>query len=358
MCRCSRWLAIDANSLGEPDPDFFTDPHLPWRCDGHPPITRPHELDGARIDTRAQLRALVDRGFHGEGPPRTREADRTYARWLVRLHAKLLPAEASIVVAAAVAALEAPDPRARGLALEFFDFVPDDDARTRLLELVQHRPELFVGLLYNNNPDVTMEDKSWRVIGPLVGKPVAAQTLARSAAQAGRANRGMLNALAEHDSAWLIAHLEHIAHAAPGRAVDLEDCLMHLPQHLKGPANRVRIRAALRVEEEPLDALRAACKDIVQRSTREIPLKGSITPVRYALPALRSGAQLELEVGDLADLTRSGTLADGDRYLALRVNGKRVGRWLRRGDKLSLKAFLEEETAPVRIAYLARGNDA
>jgi hypothetical protein len=89
MCRCSRWIEIREHALDEPDRDYFTDPDMPWACEGHPPITLPHELDGERIESRAQLRAVVDRAFRGEFPPRTRQADRD-ASWPIRLHAKLL----------------------------------------------------------------------------------------------------------------------------------------------------------------------------------------------------------------------------------------------------------------------------
>jgi hypothetical protein len=158
MCRCSRWLEIGEHAVDEPDRDYFTDPDLPWRCEGHPPITLPHELDGERIESRAQLRAVVDRAFRGEFPPHVRAADRR-AGWIIRLHAKLLPAEASVVVAAAVSALDDADPRARERAIEFLHYVPDAEALAHLFELVQRRPELFVGFSYRNQPHVTLEDR-------------------------------------------------------------------------------------------------------------------------------------------------------------------------------------------------------
>ncbi len=354
LCRCSCWLESSEHALAEPDRDLFTDPHLPWHCDGHPIIQLPHDLDGERIATRAELRAVADRGFRGDTPPRTRDPDRVRARWLVRLYVRLAPADASIVLAAAVAALEDADPRARSLALRFLERVPSEDARARLFDLLQQRGELFVDVPDDNvlfKADSTLEDTAWRVVAPLVARADAPRTAARVAAQSGRASRAIFDALAAHDSGWLVEHLDDIARAAPGRAGDLVDSLARLPTEARNPANETRIRSALLGDEEPLDAIRVACQSIANQVKQAVSTHGDMAPILFSLPALKSGARLELEMGALSS-------ANDLRYLALRVDGKIVERLLERGHTMDLVLFLKERRTPERILYLARGQGA
>lgn len=249
LCRCTRWVETGAHACRAVDFDPQTDPDVPWACGGHPVMTLPHDLDGVAVPTQAALFEVVLEGLRGVHPPRTRPADRERGDWVVRLPARLGPADAAVVVRAARASLEAPVARARAGALRFFRSRPDPVAQARVLELVIARSPLLVGVPDEVTPfpqaDPTLEDAAWRVIAPLVAVAGPARTQARAAALAGHGRRAVFAALAAHDAAWLVASIEAVVRAAPARAKDLNDSLGVLPPELPRKAVRDRITAAV-----------------------------------------------------------------------------------------------------------------
>jgi hypothetical protein len=120
LCRCTHWVETGAHACRPEDFDPQTDPDVPWACGGHPLMTLPHDLEGLAVPTQAALFEVVLDGLRGVHPPRTRPADRERGDWVIRLPARLGPADAAVVVRAARAALEAPVPRARAGALRVF----------------------------------------------------------------------------------------------------------------------------------------------------------------------------------------------------------------------------------------------
>lgn len=247
LCRCARWLETSRHACVVADPDD-TDPDMAWRCDGHPALALPHDLDGVTVTSADDLRALVTRGLHDVAPPRTRAADLVRAEWIARLHARLAAPHASVVEAAALACLDDPAARTRALALRFFDTVPSDRARKRVLELVERDPRLFAGVadpVTTIEVDTTLEHTAWRILAPLVASPTRVRELARAAALAGTANVAVYDALARHDSAWLTGHAEAIARAAPQLVDDLLGSFAQFPEGVPIRATRDRVRKAI-----------------------------------------------------------------------------------------------------------------
>ena len=247
LCRCARWLETSQHACVIENRDD-SDPDVPWRCEGHPSISLPFDLDGSRVATQVELRDLVVRGFQGDAPPRTRTSDKVRAEWIARLHWRLNAKDAPVVVSAALFALEDPAPRARAFGLRFFYLVPSEQGRARVLELLERRRELFAGVpdpVTTIEVDGTLEHTAWRVVAPLVAVPGPARERARAEALAGRANVAIYDVLAQHDSGWVTSHGVEIAKAAPHRVSELLDSFSQFPDGVPARPLREKIRAAL-----------------------------------------------------------------------------------------------------------------
>lgn len=224
-CRCSHWTQQCAESpLDDPEPDQRT-PSVPWRCEGHPRAELPMMLDGVEV-TAANLTELITRSLHGWTPPGAHPEAKLGAYWAARMYVRFeKTVHADVVVRAAVAGLDAPDPLARARAQHFFYLVPLPVGAERALELLQGERALFAGVPYRIEGiagDDTLEDGLWHLAAPLVAEAGAARDLARSRALApGRPSRGIYHALARGDAEWLAAHLEDVARANPDHVESL-----------------------------------------------------------------------------------------------------------------------------------------
>lgn len=274
VCKCSRWLETSAHACAEPDPDANTDPDMPWRCEGHPSIALPHDIDGASVSSPSELRELATRGFHGVTPPRVRPADAERGDWLARLYSRLDPGgprgsaplhlrpggrsesdplhlgppDAAVVVEVALSALEDPAVRTRALALRFFYDLPIEAGRARLLALLEGDRRLFAGVpdeVTTVGVDKTLEHSMWRIVAPLVATPGRAQDLARAEALSGKAGLAVYDALAKYDSAWVSAHGEELVRAAPERMEEIFSSFSQFPQGVPIRALRERIRKVI-----------------------------------------------------------------------------------------------------------------
>jgi hypothetical protein len=247
LCKCARWLETWRHACAEPDPDDW-DPDMPWRCEGHPLISLPHDLDGVVVASKDELRELAVRGFHDVAPPRVRPADKVRGEWLARLYVRLSPGEAEVVAAVALASVEDPGPRTRALALRFLYHLPIDRGRARLLALIDGERSLFAGVadeVTTISVDKTLEHTIWRILAPLVGSEGRARDLARAEALAGTASVAIYDALARHDSGWVTSHGVELARAASDRIEELFDSFSQFPQGVPIRALRQRIQHEL-----------------------------------------------------------------------------------------------------------------
>jgi hypothetical protein len=202
VCRCHRWLEVSEHAVDEPDFDYLTDPSVPWRCDGHPLIELPREIDGVRVANQRELEEVASRAFHGSNPPGARPAD-AEADWVARLHARLTPADADAVASAAAASLEDPDPRVRARVLSFYRNLKLEAGATLVVSYLEGDRRLFAGVpdQVSGIKGETLEDTAWRAVRPLVATPGRARDLARAEVLArGKGSSGLYSTLAAADS--------------------------------------------------------------------------------------------------------------------------------------------------------------
>jgi hypothetical protein len=220
LCRCTSWAeAIGRRALGGPDPDPYYDPHAPWRCDGHPVAELPHDFDGIEI-TPDNLADTVIRSLRGWWPAKVFPDDRLGGTWAARLYTRLAETRwQDGVVAAALASLSDPDPKARSRALHFFRILQLPAGAERAVAILDGDRDGFAGVpdpFVAVASDKTLEDSLWRVAKPLVAQPGLARELARAEALApGRGRGALYTALAAGDPEWLAEHVEEIARANP-----------------------------------------------------------------------------------------------------------------------------------------------
>lgn len=325
LCRCRRWLETSQHALDEPDRDLLTDPDMPWSCDGHPRIVLPAEIDGVSVRSKAELGPLAGRALRGWTPPGARPSDTVRSVWLVRLHARLQPADATAVVDAAIATLTDADPRTRARAIAFFDRVPDEAGLTYVASLLDGDRRLVTGVVDAEAavPGETLEQSVWRALGPLVERSPRVRDLARADARAaGKGSRALYDVLCRRDSTWLATHVEEIARAATDRGESLIASFARLPATLDVTALRDRVRLALAASttpQEPRDqAIARAVSELAERIQREAPRTGSAAKIQQEMPSLGAGAAVELEFRgdfgarylDLVVTTASGNVRD------------------------------------------------
>lgn len=228
FCRCSHWEEDGVQPLEDEDPDSYrSSPDVPWRCDGHPAIALPHNIDGTVVWSQADLSALAERALHGEVPAQD--------GWLVRLHARLSPVDAAVVTATAMAGMENADPRVRLCALRFFAHVSHAPACARLIELLTTRERALD------------EEIAWRVLEPLVTNDGPARELARACALGGRGTNSLFRALAAGDADWFLANGPQMARATPSQAEDLFNSFAQVPDAvMMGSARWCEVRDRVR----------------------------------------------------------------------------------------------------------------
>lgn len=221
LCRCRHFLEQHQHRLEEPDPDYTTDPNTPWRCEGHPGVVLPHDIDGVTV-TEDGIAELVAKNFGGWAPPDAPPAFRQGARWAARLYVRLTGTAAQDGVASAAAALlDDASPAVRAHALHFFYFVRVPVGLRRILALLEGDRATLAGI-----PDPvsevrtygqpTLEESAWRDLYWVVGELESARQLARrDAVTAGRATGAVLDALAHHDMPWLLDHAVDVVRANP-----------------------------------------------------------------------------------------------------------------------------------------------
>jgi hypothetical protein len=244
FCTCSRWLEQAEHGCEEPDPDPLQDPTMPWGCEGHPQITLPHDINGTRVATAAELRGVVQRALAGAPPPHARPADTAHGTWLIRLYIRLQPAERAVVLPEVRAALDDPDPLTRGRALAFFVEIADPAAQTKLVSILDGDRKLFAEIpdeITAAPGDKTLEQTIWRVLAPAVAVSGPARAIARADALKGRGSYALYAALAFGDSGFVINNLEDLAKAAPEHVAALSGSLMNLPRGSKVPELRAKL---------------------------------------------------------------------------------------------------------------------
>lgn len=247
LCKCNRWLETSQHACDEPDRDALTDPDIPWRCAGHPLITLPHDVDGTRVGNQSDLRDLAARGFRGVTPPATRPIDKPRGEWLVRLHARLAPADASVITGVAVACLDEGSPHTRALAMNYLRLVPSPAAEAFLLDRLSGTRAQLANAHDDVTPfdgDKTLEDTAWRVLARAVGEPGRARELARADALAGKGRRALFDALAQQDSAWLAENADAIATATPSQSAALLASFAQAPAGFPVATLRARLSQA------------------------------------------------------------------------------------------------------------------
>lgn len=257
FCKCSRWLETSEHGCDEPDHDPATDPSVPWGCEGHPQITLPHDINGVLVSSATELRGVVQRALGGTYPPRTLRVDAVRGAWLIRLYVRLQPAERTVVLEEARAALTSPDPRTRGRALYFFVEVADLPARERLIEILQGDRHLYADVPDEITPvsvDKTLEHTIWRVLSPLVAVSGPARVIARADALEGRGSRALYAALAWADSGFIINNLEELARVAPSHVEDLLASLSRLPSGSPVAELRAKLTPPAEARELSLEA--------------------------------------------------------------------------------------------------------
>jgi hypothetical protein len=261
VCKCSRWLETSQHACDEPDRDALTDPDMPWACAGHPTIALPHDIDGVRVASATELRDLAVRGLHGVTPPRTRERDKPRAAWLARLHSRLEPAHAAVVVNAAVGALRGTSPTTRAFALHFLRMVQSPVAEAVLIETLRTDRALFADVPDEMTPfdlDTTLEDTLWRVLARALPEAEGARELAREEALAGKGRRALFDALAQGDSTWFAANAEAIAKVSPRQLDALLGSFAQAPDGFPVSTLRARIRSGATSAPAPTPAAPAA----------------------------------------------------------------------------------------------------
>ena len=218
-CRCRQWAQYCAESaLDDPEPDPQT-PNVPWRCEGHPIAELPMELDGVQV-TAENVGELITRSLHGWTPPAAHPESKVGAYWAARMYVRFEKTSfADVVVRAAVAGLDDPDPGAIARAQYFFHLVPLPVGAQRALELLQGDRTPFAGVrcdLEGVRNDDTLEEGLWRVAAPFVPEPGAARDLAHAEALTpGKGSSAVYGALARGDAQWVADHVQDIARANP-----------------------------------------------------------------------------------------------------------------------------------------------
>jgi hypothetical protein len=253
LCRCRHFLEQHQHRLEEPDPDHTTDPGTPWRCEGHPLVTLPHDIDGVVVAEDA-IAELVRRNFGGWSPPGAAPAAQKGARWAARLHGRLRGTAAEERVAAAAAALlDDPSPLARAHALHFFYFVRVPVGLRRILALLEGDRAPLAGVAdpvseVKTYGQPTLEESAWRDLYWVVGNLERARQLARrDATTPGRASGAVYDALAQHDMPWLVEHAEEVVRANPGLdKVLVKACKYNVAPDQDIAEVKARVAAAIR----------------------------------------------------------------------------------------------------------------
>ncbi len=220
LCRCTSWAeSIGRRPLGGPDPDPSTDPHAPWRCEGHPVPELPHVFDGEEI-TPDTVGDTMHRALAGAPPAGAAPDDKQRGFWPARMAQRLAgtPWEAR-AVAALLAGVDDPEPKVRSRALHALLVLERPEGAERAVELLGGDRTGFAGTRDVFTPvtaDTTLEESLWRLAAPLVARPGRARELARADALApGKGSAALYGALASGDAAWVAVNAEEIARATP-----------------------------------------------------------------------------------------------------------------------------------------------
>jgi len=222
LCRCAAWLESASHRM--------EDPRMPWRCAGHPTVELPHDIDGVMV--AEPLEELALHALDGWIPAAASPELQPGARWLVRLAGRLAGTPHRESLARVVAhEIDAPSPKRRSLALQFFVGAPSPLGLRRVLEILLGKRTGFAGVpdeWFETGPgDLTLEDALWRVTRHAVGGLESARLLARVEALAGKARPVVLAALAQHDPDWIAESAAAIARANPAAASALLDACRH-----------------------------------------------------------------------------------------------------------------------------------
>ena len=249
ICRCSDLAEANANSLDTSDP-IPSDPNVPWSCAGHPVVTLPHEFDGARAESEADLVEMCNRSLHGWRPAGAHPQDRRGDAWAARLHGRLANTPWQEPVAlAAVSCLDDQDADVRAAAIAFCQQRKVRAGMERGVELLENQRALFTDVPnklpgYANNK--TLEEALLYLICPLVEQSERARDLVRAQVLApGKGRIGLYYALARDDIEWLAAHAEEIVKASPNQAKHLLNSLNLAPQTFDAQLLRERLQVLL-----------------------------------------------------------------------------------------------------------------
>lgn len=249
FCRCSFWTEAATSSLDPSDPTP-ADPQVPWSCGGHPVLTLPHEFDGVRAESEADLVELCQRSLRGMTPKGALSSDEKGADWATRLHGRLAGTPWQAAVAAAAAELlDDPDPLTSGRAIQLISRLQALVGMKRGLELLQSKRAQFVGIpdQISDYPESrTLEDSLLAMILPLARQPGPALDFVRAEVMTpGKGRRSLYRFLAACDPQWLAANAEAILRATPAMGSQLLDSFRSCPETFDARAVREQLKAWL-----------------------------------------------------------------------------------------------------------------
>lgn len=236
-CRCAshdeRGLRV-LDPRGEAD---HPDRALPWRCAGHPPLELPAELDGETL-TSGTLSERVAAVLGGHAPRRPWPAsplDREgSAAWLARLYALLGDgSHRALITDQIAAALGAPSPLARTLALDFYLYHPLAPGAETLAAALSDRSEDFAGVALPWSRKYDLAHLAWQVLVERLhharadGSPLdpLALPLARAHVSSPNASMAVLLRLGHWDRPWVLDHAVGIAKTSPPLLPSLLDVI-------------------------------------------------------------------------------------------------------------------------------------
>lgn len=142
VCRCTAWAGNHDYMMADPDPEY-TDPVLPWRCDGHPVPELPVEFDGEVLSSETDFDAFVDRVMDGWCPrPVFKRGEQGPSLWLIWAYAYLLGLpEADAFSRACALRVSDSDPAIAGRVLHLFARFPQAEGVAHVIDRATDHPE-------------------------------------------------------------------------------------------------------------------------------------------------------------------------------------------------------------------------
>ncbi len=156
VCGCLQHAETLYRYIEEEEAWQVVDPPPPWRCDGHPRLALPADVDGIAIGPATDFAALVSRAFAETLP---REVTGVFGdHWLSRLFhlIKHDPAGEKLSRAVLAELTASSDPSVRVEALDFFRRNPSAPGAGELLALGRAQRDRFAGVVNPKAPETDL----------------------------------------------------------------------------------------------------------------------------------------------------------------------------------------------------------